>query len=260
MIASFGSNMENQKPSIQYFKEVEIAKPSDTIIKQIRDLISSGILRPGDRLPSERTLSERLRVGRGHVREALKKLEFYGILRTLPQSGTVVLSLGVRALEGLITHVLDLHGDDLSALMEARAGLETLAARLAARRATDADLQELTETHLDFKRKVEQQESGLDEDLLFHIKIAECCKNSVIRSLITLITPDILTSSRNRHTCDSGRPRYALGEHEEILNAIRDHDPEKAAEAMSKHMIIWEQLPADAKISSTAPFGSDPHS
>jgi GntR family transcriptional repressor for pyruvate dehydrogenase complex len=62
---------------LDLFKEIEVEKPADLIIKQIRQLISSGRLKPGMRLPSERVLAERFGVGRGHIREALKKLEFY---------------------------------------------------------------------------------------------------------------------------------------------------------------------------------------
>lgn len=234
--------MHQEKSTADLFQGIEITKPSDLIIKQIRDLISSRVLKPGQRLPSERMLAERFQTGRGYVREALKKLEFYGILKTLPQSGTVVSSLGVKALEGLITQVLDLNGDDLSALMEARAVLEIQAARLAAERATPEDLRELEESYLEFRHKVEQGDPGLDEDLLFHVKVAECCKNSVIRSLITLITPDILMESQTRKTCDDGSFHEAAKEHEAVLEAIKAHDPEGAARAMEKHMAIWRRI------------------
>ena len=231
-----------EKSTAELFRGIVVTKPSDLIIKQIRDLISTRVLKPGQRLPSERTLAERFQTGRGYVREALKKLEFYGILKTRPQSGTVVSSLGVRALEGLISQVLDLNGDDLSALMEARAVLEIQAARLAAERATPEDLLELEKSHREFCRRVEQADPGLDEDLLFHIKVAECCKNSVIRSLITLITPDILTESKQRKTCDDGSFYEAAKEHEAVFAAIKAHDQDRAARAMEQHMAIWRRI------------------
>ena len=76
--------------TLENFKEVQIEKPSDLIIKQLRHLITSGQLKPGDKLPSERQLSEKMGIGRTYVRDAIKKLEYYGVLKTLPQSGTVV--------------------------------------------------------------------------------------------------------------------------------------------------------------------------
>ncbi|MCH1533928.1 MAG: GntR family transcriptional regulator, partial [Schleiferiaceae bacterium] len=85
------------------FSEIKVESPVDKIIRQIRDQIGSGQLKPGDRLPSERMLSDRFGVGRTQLRDALRRLEFYGILKTLPQSGTVVAGLGIPALQGLMT-------------------------------------------------------------------------------------------------------------------------------------------------------------
>lgn len=221
---------------IEYFREIDLKKPADIIIRQIRDLVSSGVLKSGDRLPSERALVGRFGVGRGHIREAIKRLEFYGILKTLPQSGTIVASLGVKALEGLISNVLNLEKEDFESLMETRGFLEIHAARLAAMRATEADVQELAQAHDEFRRQVELENPGLEEDLMFHLKIAECSKNSVLRSLISLITPDIITFSKNLNTCRDGRFRVAFGEHGAIFRGIQARDPEKAAEAMAEHM------------------------
>lgn len=228
--------MANSKVMLEHFRELEVKKPADMIINQIRSLLSEGILKPGDRLPSERALAERFGVGRGHIREAIKKLEFYGILRTLPQAGTVVASLGVKALEGLIANILDLEKEDFDSLMETRALLEVQAACLAAERATTEQLREIEKTHEEFGSQVEAGKHGLEEDLLFHLKIAECCGNSVLRSLISLITPDIITISRNMGTCSEGRFRVAFREHEAVLAALRAHDPEETGRAMAAHM------------------------
>jgi len=221
---------------IEHFREIDLKSPTDIIIHQIKGLLSSGVLKPGDRLPAERALVERFGVGRGYIREALKKLEFYGVLKTRPQSGTVVASLGVKALEGLISNVLNLEKDDLVSLMETRALLEIQAARLAADRASAGEVQELNRTHNEFQKQVGAGSSGLEEDLMFHLKVAECSHNSVLRSLIGLITPDIITLSRSYDTCRDGRFLVAKKEHEAVLRAIRSREPERAAAAMEEHM------------------------
>lgn len=226
--------MSNSK--LEHFREIEFEKPSEVIIRQIRSLISEGVLKPGDRLPSERALSARFKVGRGHIREAIRRLEFYGILKTLPQAGTVVASIGAKALEGLIANVLDLERDDLESLMETRALLEVQATRLAAERADERQVAELEDAHLAFRAQVDAGEPGLEEDLLFHLKIAEICGNSVLRSLISLITPDIITMCRSRDSCREGRFKVAFREHEKILYSIMDHDSEAASQAMQVHM------------------------
>lgn len=221
---------------IEHFHEIYLKKPVDIIIQQIKDLISSGVLNPGDRLPSERALVERFGVGRGHIRESIKRLEFYGILKTLPQSGTIVASLGVKALEGLISNVLNLEKEDFESLMETRGLLEVHAARLAAMRASDAEIEEIAKAHNEFRRQVKNENPGLEEDLLFHLKIAEYSKNSILRSLISLITPDIITLSRDLNTCRNGRFLVALKEHESILEGIQRREPERVAEAMAEHI------------------------
>ena len=158
------------------FSQIEIESPADKIIRQLKDLISSGQLKAGDRLPSERQMCERLGVGRTHLRDALKKLEFYGILKTLPQSGTVVAGMGLPALEGLITDMLSLHNNDFKSLVETRVLLETQSAILAAKNRTVEDLVELQKALEAHKEKVLRNEDAVEEDLLFHIKIADAGK------------------------------------------------------------------------------------
>ena len=80
----------------------------NTIISQIRDLINFKNLEPGDKLPSERMLSEKFGVSRSNVREAIQRLEFYGLLKSIPQSGTFVANIGVIALNGMIEDILRL--------------------------------------------------------------------------------------------------------------------------------------------------------
>jgi GntR family transcriptional regulator, transcriptional repressor for pyruvate dehydrogenase complex len=221
---------------IEHFHEIDLKSPADVIIQQIKELVSSGVLRPGDRLPPERALAERFGVGRGHIREAIKRLESYGILKTIPQSGTIVGSLGAKALEGLITKVLHLEKDDFQSLLETRALLEIQAAKLAATRASEAEIEELERTHEEFCRQAHAGGSGLEEDLRFHLKIAECARNSVLRSLITLFTTDIVTLAKSHETAEDGRFVVALREHEAVLEGIRSRDPERAAIAMEEHI------------------------
>lgn len=219
-----------------FFQEIALEKPSDKIINQIRDLIRSGQLKPGDKLPPERKLVEKFGVGRGHVRDALKKLEFYGILKTLPQSGTVVAGLGVKALEGLISNVLQIEAPDFHSLAETRIMLEVNAVRLAAERRTQEDLIQISQALSDFRAKVLDDDPGIEEDLLFHLRIAEASKNSVLRSLSMIIIPDMIRYSRELDICGDGRFLTAMEEHEVILEYLRSGDVDGAEEAMRFHL------------------------
>jgi len=218
------------------FSQIEIESPADKIIGQIKELISSGQLNSGDRLPSERLLSERLGVGRTHLREALRKLEFYGILRTHPQSGTVVAGMGLPALEGLIADMLSLHKNDFKSLVDTRVILESNAAMLAAVNRTDEDLIELESALEAHKEKVRNDESSIEEDLLFHLKIAEASKNSVLKSLMLIITPDIMAYFKTHDVCGDGRSEIALKQHDMLLEHIRERNSESAGMLLKEHL------------------------
>jgi GntR family transcriptional repressor for pyruvate dehydrogenase complex len=217
-------------------REVEVVKPSHQIIQQIRSLISSGQLKPGDRLPSERILSEKFGLGRTHVRDALKTLEFYGVLRTLPQSGTVVSGLGMTALEGLITNILDIDRPDFSSLVETRLILELETSRLAASRRTEANLEEIRKALEAYHEKIMRSGVAVEEDLLLHLKIAEASHNSVLKSLMMIIIPDILSAFSKYRICDNVEAEQRYQEHLAIVRSIESKDPEGAVEAMRAHL------------------------
>lgn len=221
---------------LENFQEIVVESPADKISRQIRRLITSGQLSPGDRLPPERKLAERLGVGRTHVREALQKLEFYGILKTLPQSGTIVAGLGIIALEGLIADVLQLENSDFAALVETRVILETQAATLAAQRRTPEDIINIQKALDAYSIKVRRGEQAVEEDLMFHLKIAEASKNSVLKSLMLIITPDIVHNFIALDVCRDGHFVRNLEEHQLIVEHISRQDAEKAATAMRAHL------------------------
>jgi len=218
------------------FREIAVETPVDKIIKQIRSLIISGQLQAGDKLPSERKLAERLGVSRTHVRDAISKLDFYGILKTMPQSGTVVAGIGMTALEGLITNVLKLEESDFSDLVETRVLLETQAARTAAIRRTTQDIINMKEALDAYEVKVRSGVPALEEDLLFHLKIAEAGRNAVLKSLMMIITPDIVTNFTKLDVCKDGRFYRSLEEHNIILKHIVNQEPDLAAQAMKDHL------------------------
>jgi len=221
---------------LENLQKITIEDPVEKIIKQIRALIKSGDVKPGDKLPPERKLAEIFGVSRGQVREALRKLEFYGILKTLPQSGTVVAGIGIVALEGLITDVLDIEESDFRSLVETRVILEKQAAHLAALRRTSADITVMTNALKAYEIKVRNGESAIEEDLLFHIKIAEASKNTVLKSLMMIITPDIVKSFRSLNVCYKNINNQTINEHHEILNHIIEQNPIKASLAMNSHL------------------------
>jgi GntR family transcriptional repressor for pyruvate dehydrogenase complex len=228
--------MPKPRPIIAQLSAIQVPKPADLIMRQIRNLISSGSLKAGDRLPPERVLAERFGIGRGHVREALRKMECYGVLQTFPQDGTVVATLGVAALERLISNLLDLDRDDVKALVETRVILEIHTAKLAAERATAESITDLRAALDSFRSEVDAGRTGVEEDLMFHLAVANAAKNPIMVSLIGLIAPDIIRVNKRSRVCEAGRALVALAEHEKVFTAIAAHDAKAAQQAMSEHM------------------------
>lgn len=221
---------------INNFQKIVVENPADKIIGQIKQLISSGQLKPGERLPAERVLAEELGVGRSYVREAIRKLEFFGLLKTSPQSGTYVSGYNIRILEGLLMNVINLNTDDFAALIEVRYYLELTIARLAAQRRTIEDIQEIRCALDDYERKVKGEQSAVEEDLYFHLKIAHASANPVYESILLTLLPDIIRHTIEKQICGKGRAVRALKEHEKLVKAIEAGLPEEAEIAMAEHL------------------------
>jgi len=221
---------------IENFNQIKVESPVDKIIKQIRNLITSGQLNSGDRLPSERQLASTLGVSRSYVRDAIRKLEFYGILRTMPQSGTVISGMGITALEGLITDVLAIEEADFASLVETRVILEINAATLAAKKRTSEDIIALRNALSAYETKLSETQQATEEDLLFHLTIAEASKNKVLKSLMLIITPDILKNYAELKVCNSITVQKTIQEHRDILEYIVKQDVQGVKNAMKKHL------------------------
>ncbi len=226
-----------KKATLKHFEPIRREKPSSVIVRQLRTLIANRTLPPDSVLPPERELAEHFGVSRSQVREALQRLEFFGVVQTFPQSGTRVASVGSEALERLISNILELDKNDIRALTETRGTLEVDAARYAALRADDGDVERLAEIMRSFAEEVHAGRSGIEHDLAFHLTIADASGNAVMASLIGMIAPDIIVKAANDFkTCDAERSLVALQEHTRILDAIAAHEPEEAALAMATHL------------------------
>lgn len=211
------------------------------IISKIRDYINYKNLEPGDKLPSERKLSESFEVSRSNVREAIQTLEFYGLLKSKPQSGTFVADIGSVALNGMITDILRLEKPDFKSLVETRILLELKTVRLAALRRTKEELKEIEEALEAYSKKVMNGEDAVQEDLLFHLAIAKASGNSTINTFMLTITPEIITNFAKYHVCDKNIAFIGIQEHRDIYEAIKNQDPQLAKEKMKVHFKMLYQ-------------------
>lgn len=205
-------------------------------ISKIGELINYKNYEPGEKLPSERALSERFGVTRSNVREAIQKLEFYGLLKTIPQSGTFIANIGVVAMNGMIEDILRLKDPDFKSLVETRILLELKIARLAAVRRTDEDLKSIKEALDAYADKAMKGEDAVQEDLLFHLAVAKACGNSTMNTFMLIITPEIITNFEKYHVCDPNKEKFMIiEEHQCIYDAIKNKQPDLAKKKMKEH-------------------------
>ena len=211
------------------------------IISEIKSLINLKNMEPGEKLPSERLLADRLGVSRGSIRNAIQKLEFYGLLKSMPQSGTFIADLGLTAINGMIHQIINLPTPDFKSLVETRIFLELKLVKFAAARRTEEDLSEIEEVLEKYKFKVLPGEDAVAEDLLFHLSIAKASHNPSLNRLMLSITPQIITDFEKYHVCKSNTALNAIDEHQAIVDAIRFKDPSRAEEKMKEHFSVLYQ-------------------
>ncbi len=213
----------------------EITSLVKTLISKISDLISQKNLQPGDKLPSERILAEKFGVSRRSVRIAILKLESYGLLKSMPQSGTFVANIGAIAMNGIIDDIVNLPLPNFKSLVEIRILLELKAVRLAALRRTEEELEGIKEALDAHETKLLSGEDAVQEDLLFHLAIAKASGNSILNQIMIIITPQIIVDFKKYHTDYDSLDKLRIQEHTEIYEAIRDQNEQLAKSKMQKH-------------------------
>jgi len=216
-------------------------KLQNDIILKIKTLINYKNLEPGDKLPSERMLSEKLEVSRGTIREAIQKLEFYGLLVSKPQSGTFVANIGVIAMNGMIDDIIRLEDQNFKALVETRILLELKTVKLASLRRSEDDLKHIKATLDAYEQKVRSGKNAVQEDLLFHLAIAKASGNSTINKLMLTITPQIIIDFDKYHVCNKNQAVLGIDEHNAIYNALKTQNTDVAKQEMKAHFDVLYQ-------------------
>jgi len=220
-------------------------KLSEEVRRQLLDLINSGSVGPGEPLPSERELMERLRVGRPAIREAMQSLETIGLIeiRHGERARVVEPSVGrmVDQVSETMKHLLAHSPASLENLKEARATFEREMARIAARRRSVADLERLREI-------IEEQSLAFADparfralDGRFHREIAALSGNPIFTALIDAVFR-WLSDFHVDLVSVPGLEQLTLTEHREILEALNRGDAEAASAAMADHLMRANEL------------------
>lgn len=219
---------------------------TDEAINKIREMITSGDLGPGDRLPPEKELSESLGLSRNSLREAVKALEVIRVLDVRRGDGTYVTSLEPQLLLEAMSFVVDLHTDrSVVEIFGVRRILEPAAAALAARNVTDATLDRLA------LLIAETDASGPIEDLVrrdleFHQTIVEASGNEYLSRLIEAMSSATVRARIWRGITQEGATDRTISEHRGIHDALRRGDARLAEALMLTHIAGIEEWLRDA--------------
>ena len=217
----------------------------ESILMHVHQQVEDGILRPGDKLPSERKLAERFGIGRSSVRDAIRILEVRGIVKPRQGGGTVVQAFSSDALVAELASTLVRKRALVQELMEVRCMIEPPLAARAAAHASREQIEHLEEILRRQADKVKRGEMAVGEDPEFHSTIAQAAGNRVMLAVLdTLVS--LLAETRRRFLQDEERARSSLAGHRLVLRAIRRREPAAAEAAMRKHIRSVEAIIAKA--------------
>ena len=218
------------------FREITPVRLYESVIEQIMNLIKNNKLKPGDKLPPERELAEKLSISRGSLREAFRVLESRGLIKSKPGGGRYIREIRKNGHNSTENIILSLEKSSILELLEAREMFEVKIAKIAAQRATPEDIKSI-EKALNKMNEEEglKNDKKTESDTEFHLAIAGASHNFVFVNIIKLHL-DLLKETRGKTWKMPGRREKQREEHQAILQAIKERDSKKAGEAMLKHL------------------------
>jgi GntR family transcriptional repressor for pyruvate dehydrogenase complex len=223
------------QPVEPQFRRVNKVSISEDIAQQILDLISSGKLTPGQRLPSERELCKNFGAARSSLREALRGLSMIGVLTARVGEGTSVAADGGKFLGKIMEWRLITEKHDIENLLEVRVALEGIAAANVAREGSQADMARLSTLLSKMKSSVKDKKQFAALDLEFHVTLAKASGNSLLFDLVSMIRNQLVTAL-DKLLLPQVRP-LTYKEHAAIVEAIVQRDADRARDAMHTHLL-----------------------
>jgi GntR family transcriptional regulator, transcriptional repressor for pyruvate dehydrogenase complex len=214
---------------------------TDEAIEKIKEMITAGRLRPGDRLPKEADLASDLGLSRSSLREAVRALSLIHVLDVRQGDGTYVTSLEPGRLLEAMSFVVDFHRDNtVLEFLEVRRILEPAATAMAAQRIKDEEIESLRE-HLSALGTAPTVEQLVANDLEFHRRIGAASGNTVLCSLLDSLSGPTTRARVWRGLTQEGALVRTLAEHRAILDALSARDADAARAWATIHIASVEQ-------------------
>ncbi len=212
------------------------------VVEYVTTLIKQGTLKPGDPLISERELCEQFGISRTSVRKALAILSGMGLIEVTPRSGARVAQASSQPAIDSLSQMIARNRYQAAHLYEVRRLIEVQAARLAAIRRDEADVMKLRELHNLIKNSLQNPEVLHQADMRLHIGIAESTKNSFFGELMSVLIAaymeifNVVWSPWGNTEEEQALFAHYFQQHDIIVEAIADKDPEAAAAYMTQHI------------------------
>jgi len=216
------------------FKIIKKESTLEVIIQQIKNQIKEDILKPGEKLPSERKLSDLLGVSRASVREAIQALAFSGYLEVIQGKGTYILEIATKYDE-IVNFFSEFSNYSLDYLMEARIMLEGEFARLAALNASQEEI-DVIEKIFNEITKSKDLNSFVIKDLEFHLTIAKATHNPFMDGLMKIIGEMLYKETEKIIEMSNDTRVNTIETTRNLVQAIKQRNAEQAKEWMSKHI------------------------
>ena len=216
------------------FKIIKRESTLEVIVQQIKDQIKKGILKPGEKLPSERKLADLLRVSRASIREAIQALAFSGYLEVIQGKGTYILEIATQYDE-IVKFFSEFSNYSLDYLMEARIMLEGEFARLAALNASQEEI-DIIERVFNEIVKSKDLNSFVVKDLKFHLTIAKATHNPIMNGIMKIIGEMLYKETQKIIEISKDTRVNTIETTRNLVQAIKQRNAEQAKELMSEHI------------------------
>jgi GntR family transcriptional regulator, transcriptional repressor for pyruvate dehydrogenase complex len=235
---SGGSTGGDSARTEDLFTAVSLGRASAAIVDQIKGLLRDGLLKPGDRLPSERELCERFGVSRVTVREALRILETTGLItiKVGSRGGAFVASYSSEKVGASLADLVGMSPLTAQEVTEARMVFEVGMMPLVVQRTTSEDIAELREMTDRHAAALRAGEYTMKMSAEFHTRLAACTHNAAIEALVHSFEGPLLMSLLTAKAAAPLMGRKGGQEHTALIDAIADRDVERAETIMRTHL------------------------
>lgn len=234
------------------FQKIQSEKLSQSVVRQIELLILRGILRPGERLPSERELADKLGVSRPSLRDAVAELQERGLLTTRAGAGIFVADVLGSAFSESLVQLFASHEEAVFDYVSFRRDMEAMAAERAARFGSDTDLK-VIDTIFHKMEAAHSKRNPADEarlDAEFHLSIIEASHNVIMlhmmRAMFELLREGVFYNRQMMFKQRTTR-EMLLDQHRAINKGIQARDPAAARAAVEAHLTYVEEALADLR-------------